>query len=73
MLYAKPPNVVVFIADDVGGRDLGCFGNTTIRTPNIDKLAQDGAKLSHHLSTCSMCTPSRASLLTGRHPARYGK
>ena len=66
------PNIVVFIADDLGIGDLGCYGNDTIRTPNIDKMAKNGAKLTHHLAASSLCSPSRAALLTGRHPIRLG-
>lgn len=70
--YAKLPDIVIFAANDLGGRDVGCFEKTTIKTPNIDKLAQDGTKLSHHLTASGLCTPSRAALLTGRHPAKQG-
>ncbi|XP_022103782.1 steryl-sulfatase-like [Acanthaster planci] len=67
----KKPNFVIFIMDDVGMGDLGCFGNNTMKTPNIDRLAQEGAKLNHHLAL-PLCTPSRAALMTGRLPVRYG-
>ncbi|KAG0707006.1 Steryl-sulfatase [Chionoecetes opilio] len=66
------PNVVLFLADDLGIGDLGCYGNTTIKTPNLDRLASEGVRLTHHLAASSMCTPSRAALLTGRYPMRYG-
>ncbi|XP_066952719.1 arylsulfatase H-like [Macrobrachium rosenbergii] len=69
---SQHPNVVVLLADDLGIGDLGCYGNNTINTPNIDKLASEGVRLTHHLSAASLCTPSRAALLTGRYPARYG-
>nr|XP_053629159.1 arylsulfatase H-like [Cherax quadricarinatus] len=68
----RRPNVVVLVADDLGIGDLGCYGNTTINTPNIDRLAREGVRLSHHLSAAAYCTPSRAALLTARYPARYG-
>ena len=70
---AKPPNIVVLLADDLGMGDVGCFGNDTIRTPNIDKLAAGGVKFTHHLAAASVCTPSRAAFLTGRYPIRFGK
>ncbi|KAK3593051.1 hypothetical protein CHS0354_007836 [Potamilus streckersoni] len=70
---AHRPNIVLMIADDLGYGDIGCFGNTTLRTPNIDKLAQEGAKMTQHLTTASVCTPSRAALLTGRYGIRSGK
>ncbi|XP_052805175.1 steryl-sulfatase-like [Mya arenaria] len=68
----RKPNIVVFIADDLGYADLGCYGNTTLRTPNIDSLARDGVRLTHQVATASVCTPSRAALLTGRHQMRSG-
>ena len=68
----KSPNIVILLADDLGMGDVGCFGNDTIRTPNIDRLADEGVKLTHHLAAASVCTPSRAALLTGRYPIRYG-
>ena len=68
----RKPNVVVFLVDDLGVGDVGCFGNNTIKTPNIDRLAANGAKLSHNLAPESICTPSRAAFLTGRYPIRTG-
>ncbi|KAK3873638.1 hypothetical protein Pcinc_021362 [Petrolisthes cinctipes] len=67
-----PPNVLVLLADDLGIGDLGCYGNTTINTPNIDRLASEGVRLTHHLAASAMCTPSRAALFTSRYPTRYG-
>lgn len=69
----KPPNIVIFLADDLGIGDVGCFGNTSIRTPHIDDIGHQGARLTHHLAAASVCTPSRAALLTGRYPIRMGK
>ena len=66
------PNMILMIADDLGYGDLGCYGNTSVRTPNIDSLAQDGVKLTQHLAAASVCTPSRAAFLTGRYPVRSG-
>ncbi|XP_076033555.1 arylsulfatase H-like [Oratosquilla oratoria] len=68
----RPPNILILIADDLGIGDVGCYGNDTIKTPNIDRLAHEGVRLTHHLSAASLCTPSRGALLTGRYPARYG-
>ena len=66
------PNFVVFIVDDLGIGDIGCFGNHTIKTPNIDGLASRGVKLNHNLAPESLCTPSRAATLTGRYAVRSG-
>ena len=67
------PNIVIFLADDLGYGDVGVFGNKTVRTPNIDALASDGIRLTHDLAAASVCTPSRSALLTGRLPIRTGK
>ena len=66
------PNFVVFIVDDLGIGDIGCFGNDTIKTPNIDGLAAQGVKLNHNLAPETLCTPSRAATLTGRYAVRSG-
>ncbi|XP_052561629.1 steryl-sulfatase isoform X2 [Tympanuchus pallidicinctus] len=66
------PNVVLLIADDLGIGDLGCYGNKTLRTPNIDRLAKEGVTLTQHLAASPLCTPSRAAFLTGRYPIRSG-
>ena len=68
----KRPNVVIIIADDLGYGDLGCFGNTTLQTPHLDKLASQGLKLTHNIAADTVCSPSRAALLTGRYPIRSG-
>lgn len=69
---APLPNIVLLLADDLGIGDLGCYGNRTLRTPNIDQLARDGVKLTQHLAAAPLCTPSRAAFLTGRYPVRSG-
>ncbi|MEV8249701.1 sulfatase-like hydrolase/transferase [Microbacterium sp. NPDC076768] len=66
------PNVVVIYADDLGYGDVGCFGSDDIRTPHLDALAARGIRLTDWYSNSPVCSPSRASLLTGRHPARAG-
>ncbi|CAH1267438.1 STS [Branchiostoma lanceolatum] len=68
----KRPNFVLIMVDDLGIGDVGCFGNDTIRTPNIDRIASEGAKLTQHLTAEAICTPSRAAFLTGRYPVRMG-
>ena len=65
-------NFVVLLADDLGQGDLGCYGNTTLPTPNIDRLCKEGVKFTHHLATAALCTPSRAAFLTGRYATRMG-
>lgn len=62
------PNIVIFFADDMGYGDLGCFGSPNIRTPNIDKLANEGMKCTSFYVAGPVCTPSRAGLLSGRYP-----
>ncbi|XP_008585608.1 PREDICTED: arylsulfatase F [Galeopterus variegatus] len=66
------PNILLIMADDLGIGDLGCYGNDTIRTPNIDRLAKEGVQLTQHISAASLCTPSRSAFLTGRYPIRSG-
>uniref|UniRef100_A0A8C9DAE1 Steroid sulfatase n=1 Tax=Panthera leo TaxID=9689 RepID=A0A8C9DAE1_PANLE len=69
---ATRPNLVLLLADDLGIGDLGCYGNKTLRTPNIDRLAEGGVKLTQHLAASPLCTPSRAAFMTGRYPIRSG-
>lgn len=64
------PNIVFIIADDMGYSDLGCYGNPFNETPNIDSLAKKGIRFSQGYSASPVCSPSRASLLTGKNPAR---
>ena len=65
-----PPNIVILFADDLGINDLGCFGRKDQRTPNLDKLAADGARFTQAYAAASVCSPSRAALMTGQSPAR---
>ncbi len=66
------PNIVYIFADDLGYGDLGCFGATDIATPSIDRIAREGIKFTNLYSASSVCSPSRAGLLTGRIPQRMG-
>lgn len=66
------PNVVIIFCDDLGYGDLGCFGHPTIRTPNLDRMASEGARLTQFYVSSCVCTPSRAGLMTGRLPQRTG-
>jgi arylsulfatase A-like enzyme len=62
--------VVLILADDFGWTDLACYGSKLYETPNIDRLARDGVKFTQAYSACTVCSPSRAALLTGKYPAR---
>jgi arylsulfatase A-like enzyme len=66
------PNVVVLLVDDMGAADLGCTGGKLARTPNIDRLASQGALFTQAYASSPVCSPSRAALLTGQSPARLG-
>src|SRR5262249_11477932 len=63
-------NVVLILADDLGWTDLHCFGSEYYETPHIDKLARDGVKFTQAYSACTVCSPSRAAILTGKYPGR---
>jgi iduronate 2-sulfatase len=69
---AERPNVVLFLADDLGYGELGCYGNAAAITPNLDRFAAEGLKFTDCHSASSVCSPSRSSLLTGRTPFRNG-
>ncbi len=62
------PNIVFILADDLGYGDLGCYGQTKIRTPNIDRMAAEGLRFTQHYSGNAVCAPSRCVLMTGKHP-----
>ena len=67
---AAPPNIVFFLADDLGWRDLGCYGSRFYETPHIDSLAAAGARFTQAYAACPVCSPTRASILTGKYPVR---
>ena len=69
---SRPPNFVVIFCDDLGYGDVGSFGNPTIRTPNLDRMAAEGQRWTSFYAADSVCTPSRSALLTGRLPIRTG-
>src|SRR5689334_14624324 len=69
---ARKPNVIVIFADDLGYGDLACYGHPQFKTPNLDRMAKEGARLTQFYSACPYCAPSRATLLTGRYQFRSG-
>ncbi|QDV83663.1 sulfatase [Planctomycetes bacterium TBK1r] len=68
----RPPNVIIFLADDLGYGDLACYGNPIVQTPHLDQFASEGVRLTDCHSGGTVCSPSRAALLTGRNPYRSG-
>jgi len=69
-VVASKPNVVFILADDLGWADLGCYGSTFYETPHLDALAKEGMRFTDAYAACSVCSPTRASILTGKYPAR---
>ena len=67
---AAGPNIVFFLADDLGWRDLSCYGSRFYETPNIDALAASGARFTQAYAACPVCSPTRASIMTGKYPVR---
>ena len=68
----RPPNIVFILADDLGWMDLGCYGNRFNETPNIDRLASEGMRFTQFYAAAPVCSPTRASILSGKYPARLG-
>jgi arylsulfatase A len=68
----RPPNFIIIYADDLGYGDLGVYGHPSIRTPNIDRMAAEGVRMTEFYSAAPTCTPARVALLTGRYPLRSG-
>lgn len=69
---SRPPNVIVILTDDLGWGDLSCYGSEAIGTPNLDRMASEGVRMTDFFSSSPVCSPSRAGLLTGRYPPRTG-
>ena len=70
-VHAKP-NIIFILADDLGWADLGCTGSTFYETPNLDRLAKEGMRFTDAYAAAPVCSPTRASILTGKYPARLG-
>ena len=70
VIATERANVILFLVDDLGWRDLGCQGSTYYHTPNIDQLAARGIRFTDAYAACAVCTPTRASIMTGKYPAR---
>ena len=66
---ANKPNIVFFLVDDLGWSDVGCYGSFFYETPHIDRLAKEGVKFTSGYAACHVCSPTRASILTGKYPA----
>src|SRR5687768_17180666 len=66
----RPPNVILILIDDLGWTDLGCQGSKFYETPHIDSLAAGGMRFTQGYSACTVCSPTRAAVMTGKYPAR---
>ena len=66
------PNIILLLADDLGHADLSCFGSPAVKTPHLDQLAKQGIKFTKFYAASAVCSPTRASVLTGRYPLRFG-
>jgi arylsulfatase A-like enzyme len=69
----RRPNFIILFADDMGWSDLACYGHPTLRTPNLDRMAEEGTRFTQFYAAASVCTPSRVGLLTGRYSVRAGQ
>ena len=72
MNQEKKPNIIIIFADDLGYGDLGCYGSKINETPTLDKMAEEGKKFSNFYVSSPVCSPSRASLISGQYPHNHG-
>ena len=72
MADSSAPNIIFILIDDLGWRDLGCYGSTFYETPNLDRLAERGMLFTDAYASCPVCSPTRASFQSGQYPARVG-
>ena len=68
--HAEKPNIVIFLVDDFGWKDLSCYGSRYYETPAVDRLADNGVRFTNAYSACTVSSPTRAALMTGKYPAR---
>ena len=69
-LSPKKPNIIFILADDLGRHQIGAYGSTFYETPHVDRLAKNGMKFSNAYAASPVCSPTRASIMTGKYPAR---
>ena len=69
---SERPNIILLLADDLGYGDLSCFGSPAVETPHLDRLASEGKRFTRFYAASAVCSPTRASVLTGRYPLRFG-
>ncbi|GAA4300100.1 sulfatase [Compostibacter hankyongensis] len=69
---SAPPNIILILTDDLGGKDLSCYGSTFNETPNLDRMAAEGARFTDAYAACNVCSPSRSSIMTGQYPVHTG-
>ena len=69
-LSSSRPNIVFFLVDDLGWKDISCYGSDFYQTPNVDKLASKGVSFINGYAACTVCSPTRAALMSGKYPAR---
>lgn len=68
--FSAQPNVVLILADDLGWSDLACYGSDFYETPHLDRLAREGMRFTQNYAACTVCSPTRSALMTGKYPAR---